>query len=105
MCFFANKANFQIFSVGDRSGLLNDAFSLADATQLPYDLALDMTKYLAKENQYVPWSVAASKLTSLKRSLMFTPAFVDYNAYARALIKPIYETVGWQPDEDNHLQK
>ncbi|XP_059219771.1 glutamyl aminopeptidase [Stomoxys calcitrans] len=92
-----------VFSVGDRACLLNDAFSLADATQLEYDLALDMTQYLSKEDQYVPWSVAASKLTSLKRSLMFTDAFVDYNSYSRDLIAPIYETVGWEVGTD-HLQ-
>lgn len=95
---------FQIFSVGDRANLLNDAFSLADSTQLPYDLALDMTKYLSKEDQYVPWSVAASKLTSLKRTLMFTPAFVNYNVYSRDLIAPIYATVGWTVGDD-HLKK
>ncbi|XP_039964988.1 uncharacterized protein LOC120777590 [Bactrocera tryoni] len=91
------------FSVGDRAGLLNDAFTLADATQLSYDTALDMTAYLAKEVDYVPWSVAASKLTSLKRLLMFTEVFGDYKQYARELIKPIYENVTWTVGED-HLQ-
>ncbi|XP_017474764.1 PREDICTED: glutamyl aminopeptidase-like [Rhagoletis zephyria] len=91
------------FSVGDRAGLLNDAFSLADATQLSYDTAFDMTEYLAKETEYVPWSVAASKLTSLKRSLMFTEVYGNYNQYSRNLIKPIYEQVTWTVGDD-HLQ-
>ncbi|CAD6993566.1 unnamed protein product [Ceratitis capitata] len=91
------------FSVGDRAGLLNDAFSLADATQLSYDTALDMTAYLAKEPDYVPWNVAASKLTSLKRLLMFTEVFGNYKKYARELIKPIYESVTWTVGED-HLE-
>lgn len=65
-----------------------------------------MTKYLSKEDQYVPWSVAASKLTSLKRTLMFTDAFVNYNIYSRALIEPIYKSLGWAVDVDgDHLQK
>lgn len=95
---------FQKFSVGDRAGLLNDAFSLADATQLSYDIALDMTAYLAKETDYVPWSVAASKLTSLKRLLMFTEVFGNYKKYAHELIKPIYENVTWTVGDD-HLKK
>lgn len=90
--------------MGDRACLLNDAFSLADSTKLSYDLALDMTKYLDKEDQYVPWNVAASKLTSLKRTLMFTDTFVAYNVYSRALIAPIYQSVGWSVDDD-HLKK
>lgn len=83
---------------------MNDAFSLADSTQLPYYLSLDMMKYLSKEDEYVPWSVAASKLTSLKRTLMFTDAFVDYNIYARALVEKIYESVGWNVGDD-HIKK
>ncbi|KAI8123273.1 Glutamyl aminopeptidase [Lucilia cuprina] len=94
-------ADPNIFSIGDRACLLNDAFALADSTQLPYNMPLDMTKYLSKEDQYVPWSVAASKLTSLKRKLMFTDAFVDYNAYARNLVEQIYESVGWTVGEDH----
>lgn len=93
--------------MGDRASLLNDAFSLADSTQLSYDIALDMTKYLENEEDYVPWSVAASKLTSLKRTLMFTETFSNYNNYARGLIAKIYDTFTWDVvmDDDLHLYK
>ncbi|XP_037899330.1 glutamyl aminopeptidase-like, partial [Glossina fuscipes] len=92
------------FSVTDRACLLNDAFSLADSTQLKYDLALDMTKYLIEETDFVPWSVAAGKLTSLRRVLMFTNSSEQFSDYARDLIKPIYLTVGWNADpSDDHL--
>ncbi|XP_053945174.1 glutamyl aminopeptidase-like [Anastrepha ludens] len=96
-------ADPQTFTVGDRAGLLNDAFSLADATQLSYDTALDMTSYLTKEQDYVPWSVAATKLTTLKRALMFTDTYVNYKQYALALIEPIYKVVTWDVGTD-HLE-
>ncbi|KAH8359852.1 hypothetical protein KR093_009103 [Drosophila rubida] len=89
------------FSAGDRASLLNDAFALADSTQLPYDVAFDMTKYLAKEADYVPWSVAASKLTSLKRTLYYTSSFVKYKKYATALIEPIYTALTWTVGTDH----
>lgn len=92
------------FSVGDRASLLNDAFALADATQLPYEIAFDMTKYLAKEEDYVPWSVAASKLTSLKRTLYYTNSYAKYKKYATALIEPIYTALTWTVGDD-HLNK
>jgi len=92
------------FSAGDRASLMNDAFALADATQLAYEVAFDMTKYLAKEAEYVPWSVAASKLTSLKRTLYYTSSFVKYKKYATALIEPIYKSVTWTVGDD-HLKK
>lgn len=94
----------QTFSVGDRASILNDAFSLADATQLSYDIAFDLMKYLAKEEDYVPWTVAVSKLTSLKNSLMFTETYINYKQYASDLIEPIYKKVGWTVGTD-HLEK
>ncbi|XP_001358398.3 glutamyl aminopeptidase [Drosophila pseudoobscura] len=89
------------FSSGDRASLLNDAFALADSTQLPYETAFDMTKYLDKEEDYVPWSVAASKLTSLKRTLYYTTSYVKYKKYATALIEPIYTALTWTVGEDH----
>uniref|UniRef100_A0A0A1WLH6 Aminopeptidase n=1 Tax=Zeugodacus cucurbitae TaxID=28588 RepID=A0A0A1WLH6_ZEUCU len=91
------------FSNGDRAGLLNDAFSLADAKQLSYDIALDLTKYLVKEEDYIPWNVVATKLTALKRALMFTETYINYKTYARELITPIYEELGWEMGKD-HLE-
>lgn len=66
----SNKLND--FSTADRAHLLNDAFSLAEATQLEYGVALNLTKYLAKEVQNVPWSVAASKLTAIRKLMAQT---------------------------------
>lgn len=94
------------FTVGDRASILNDAFSLADATTIPYDTSLDMTKYLKDETEYVPWSVASSKLTSLKTSLMFTDVYKDYITYARELIDKVYKEVGWTVEGvDEHIKK
>lgn len=67
-----------VFSVADRSNLLNDAFSLAEATQLSYDIALDLTQYLEKETEYVPWSVAVSKLSVIRRLLYYTKHYPKF---------------------------
>lgn len=66
------------FSIADRAHLLNDAFSLAEATQLGYDLALELTRFLENEMEYVPWKVAISKL-SMIRKLMYTTT--DYSNF------------------------
>lgn len=70
--------NINDFSVSDRGHLLNDAFSLAEATQLDYRIALDLTTYLANEDTYVPWSVAASKLGGLKNYLYYTELYSKF---------------------------
>lgn len=68
----AIKSNLTDFSTADRAHLLNDAFSLAEATQLNYDVPLNLTKYLAGETENVPWSVAASKLNGIRRLMSHT---------------------------------
>ncbi|XP_062127173.1 glutamyl aminopeptidase [Drosophila sulfurigaster albostrigata] len=92
------------FDIADRAHLLNDAFALADASQLAYSVPLEMTSYLAQEKDFVPWYVAASKLQSLQSSLMYTDSYVSYINYARYLLTNIYSEVGWTVDADDHLK-
>ncbi|XP_061399843.1 glutamyl aminopeptidase [Musca vetustissima] len=92
------------FDIADRAHLLNDVFALADASQISYEVALDMTKYLEKESDFVPWYVAATKLQALQGNLMQTDIYVDYLMYARSLINKVYKEVTWNVDEDNHLK-
>jgi len=66
--------NLKALSAADRSNLIHDAFSLAKANYLPYDIALNMTKYLSKEYHYVPWDVAATNLPTLSEHLYQRPA-------------------------------
>uniref|UniRef100_A0A1B0AGQ9 Aminopeptidase n=1 Tax=Glossina pallidipes TaxID=7398 RepID=A0A1B0AGQ9_GLOPL len=58
----------------------------------------------SEETDFVPWSVAAGKLTSIRRMLMFTDSSEQFSNYARDLMKSIYLVVGWNADPtDDHL--
>lgn len=46
----------------EKSGLIDDAFNLARGGYLNYDVALDLTKYLDKEMDHLPWESAVSGL-------------------------------------------
>lgn len=98
-------SNPALFAIADRAHLLNDAFALADASQLSYTVPLEMTAYLAQEQDFVPWYVAATKLEALKKSLMFSDSYVSYLTYARTLLTNAYNEVGWTVDADDHLKK
>lgn len=93
------------FAIADRAHLLNDVFALADASQVSYGIALDMTTYLEKESDFVPWYVAATKLQALQTNLIQTEIYMDYLSYARGLINKVYQEVTWNVDDDNHLRK
>ena len=121
-------ANVDTFSIGDRTGLLNDAFALADASMLKYDLALEMTRYLAKEQEYVPWATVASKMKNIRNLIYDYQSYEDITVrfyelvmssvnwwlvmlqtYVRNLVQEAYNVVGWDvpldPTGENHMKK
>lgn len=70
--------NLSVFSISDRAHLLNDAFSLAEATQLDYSVALDLTRYLDNELEFIPWSVAYSKLAGIRNLMSNTDNYSKF---------------------------
>lgn len=101
----ALKDDFSVFSVSDRVQLLNDAFLLAEATQLEYKVAMDMTKYLVKETEYLPWSVAIDNLHSIRQLVYGEPIVELLRKYGLQMIENIYVELGWEVREQEHLKK
>lgn len=54
--------NHSAISVINRAQIMDDALNLAEAGQLDYDTALNLTRYLEHETDYVPWNAALSSL-------------------------------------------
>lgn len=100
----ALKNSREDFSTADRAHLLNDANALADAAQLDYTIALDLSTYLEEEKDYVPWSVGTASLTSLKNRVYYTSLYKDFTTYARKLLSPIVEKLTFNVGTD-HLEK
>lgn len=65
----------QVLSPTDRSSLLNDAFSLADAGKLPYPTVLSLVAYMKRETHYIPWKTVTVQLSTLGRLLRQTKAY------------------------------
>lgn len=101
----ALESDINTMSVLDRAHLLNDVFSLAEAQQVAYDTALTMTKYLKKEESFVPWDVAVSKLKSIRNLLYYTPIYPQFKSYVVELIDEVYTKVDWNVNPDEHLEK
>lgn len=47
----------------NRAQLIDDAFTLARAGKLDYSIPLNLTKYLTKENNTIPWYPAMNGLS------------------------------------------
>ena len=88
----------------DRASLLNDAFSLADASILSYGIPLKMTTYLSKETHLVPWQTVSDKLGSLGNLLESCPIYPKFKEFVVKLVAKHYHRVGWEV-EGTHVEK
>ena len=88
----------------DRASLLNDAFSLAEAGLIRYNIPLDMTAYLAQETHLVPWDTIYSSLRVMGSLLRNTASYRHYRKYIVDLVSAHYERLGWE-DEGSHMDK
>lgn len=53
-----DKNGFKRLDPKNRAQLLDDALNLANAGYLDYDIAMNVTRYLVHEREYVPWKAA-----------------------------------------------
>ncbi|XP_043478871.1 glutamyl aminopeptidase-like isoform X1 [Leptopilina heterotoma] len=96
--------NHKRFSTSDRTHVLEDAFSLADAAELDYNITMDMTNYLSSELHAVPWDMAATKFLRMHTLLSSTSASPKFQEYIRNLVDPVYHEVLWSVENvDSHV--
>nr|AMO02529.1 aminopeptidase N5 [Tityus serrulatus] len=87
----------------DRSNLLDDALTLARIGSLKSDLALNLTLYLLKEQDYVPWETALLHFDTLDALMLESPGHLLFQNYMQMLLKPIVKAVRWE-NEKLHLR-
>lgn len=94
----------QVLHPPDRANLYNDALALADAELLDYPVALNLTRSLAFETDYVPWTAVVGQLIEMEKLLLETIVNQPFSDYVLTLVEPIYSSLGWA-DTGDHLQK
>lgn len=97
--------NHMKLDLTDRAGLIDDAFNLARGGYIKYTVPLNITKYLAREDEYVPWQAVDNNLdfitTILPRSGS-TAKYLEKYFYHQA--KNQYQKLGFT-DTGGHLEK
>ena len=68
----------------NRAQIIDDVLNLARAGLLKYQLALEVTTYLNKEDEYVPWAAALSGLEYLDEMLKGTASYGDFKVILSA---------------------
>ncbi|XP_060526667.1 aminopeptidase N [Cylas formicarius] len=85
-----------IFTPTNRAQMLDDALNLAFAGYLSYDVALNVTKYLVNEREYVAWKAALNNFEFLHNMLVRTAHFDKFKVYITALLQDFYEELGFK---------
>lgn len=67
--------DYTAINVINRAQLISDALNLAKAGRLDYATALDLTHYLEKEAEFIPWDAALNNLAFLRTMLSQTPSY------------------------------
>ncbi|XP_067012904.2 endoplasmic reticulum aminopeptidase 1 isoform X2 [Anabrus simplex] len=96
--------NHSLFSPADRASLIDDAFTLCRAGLLDATIPLNLSIYLQKERDYVPWATALEHFQSWSKRLLETRSYKSFLEYMRELLTPVTRFIGWK-DSGPHLQK
>ncbi|CEF69449.1 Peptidase M1, membrane alanine aminopeptidase, N-terminal domain and ERAP1-like C-terminal domain-containing protein [Strongyloides ratti] len=83
-------------SIKTRAKIIEDAFSLAEANLLPYYVPLNITNYLSKETEYIPWIIAITNLDSILSKFDDDPEVEIVEKYFEKLLKPLYSSTQWE---------
>lgn len=64
--------NFTVIPTKNRAQILNDALELAALDYLDYNTALNLTKYLVHEDEYLPWAAVFENFKDIRLVLANT---------------------------------
>ncbi|XP_061617702.1 thyrotropin-releasing hormone-degrading ectoenzyme-like isoform X3 [Phyllopteryx taeniolatus] len=95
------RTNPQVISVGNRAGLIDDAFNLARAGYLPQGVPLQLIGYLAEEAAFLPWHAASRALYQLDKLLDRTDDYALFSDYVLKQVASRYHQMGWPSNAAN----
>lgn len=81
--YLQDPSKFQNIAPANRAQLVDDAMNLARGGRLDYNVALNITKYLVHETEYVPWKSALNALTFINAMMIRTGDYDKLKVKAR----------------------
>ncbi|XP_046740953.1 aminopeptidase N [Diprion similis] len=88
-----------------RAKLLHDAWNIAYAGDLCFDIALNMTLFLKEERSHVVWEPVFPMIDHIGRRIENSCVHLKFEAFIRSLLKPVYARLGEMPQPGEPLWK
>ncbi|XP_048084131.1 glutamyl aminopeptidase [Alosa alosa] len=96
--------NHKEFDPADRSSYIDDVFALARANMLDYGNALNMTKHMSNETEYIVWDRVSSSIAYVTNMLSDDPAYPRFQKLFRGYVQDIAAKMGWD-DVGNQTER
>ncbi len=90
-------AQLDQMSEADRVNLLIDAWALVEAERRPLSRYLDLVSRVMKGDQLAVYDQVIDTFTFINRLLAQDPSRPDFQQYARAILRPAFGRLGWEP--------
>jgi aminopeptidase N len=87
-------------SVADRVNLLGDAWALAQARRAAISLYLDLVERLPPTTELAEREQIINVFDFINRLLVGHPVRATFQAYARSILRPTFDALGWEPKTD-----
>ncbi|XP_054718668.1 aminopeptidase Ey-like [Uloborus diversus] len=87
----------------NRAQIIDDSLDLARAGLLNYHLALNITLYLKKENNYLPWKAAMHGFSFIDSMICRSAIYGKWKKYLIEQLKPMYDKLGWEGSPDENI--
>jgi hypothetical protein len=71
--------NHEIITTKSRARIIDDTFTLAQAGRLPYEAALNLTFYMKKETEYLPWYMTLVSILLIDQLKAMNLVWPGYN--------------------------
>ncbi|XP_078283626.1 aminopeptidase Ey-like [Rhinoraja longicauda] len=104
------KNDHEVIPVINRAQIIADSFNLARAQYRTTTAALDTTRYLNNERQYIPWQAALDNLAYIKIMFDRSEVFGNMKKYMHQQVSPLYNhfkniTANWTKPPDSHMDQ
>ncbi|KAI4459362.1 protease m1 zinc metalloprotease [Holotrichia oblita] len=92
-------------SIADRAHLLEEVFRLAHSNDITYAVALNLSKYMKDETDFIPWNVMSTMMHELNIYLATSSVYPDFKIFVQEMVTNAYNTLTWEEDiNDGHVK-
>ncbi|XP_054243768.1 aminopeptidase N [Indicator indicator] len=84
------SSNHQVIPVINRAQIIDDAFNLARANYVNVTLALNTTRFLSQETEYIPWAAALNNLQYFQLMFDRSEVFGVMTKYIQKQVLPLF---------------